>query len=307
MKIYYNLDNFPELNCPVLTLGTFDGVHIGHQKILSRINDMAKSVNGESVLMTFHPHPRAVIFPDQRDIRMISTLDEKIALLEQHGIQHLVVQSFTRDFSMLNHDSFIREYLVKKIGVKKMVIGYDHQFGHDRKGSFAELQSLAPQLGFTVEEIPEQDINDVAVSSTRIRKALFEGRVEAAAGLLGYNYTFSGRVVKGKQLGRKLGFPTANLECPDPLKLVPANGVYAVYVIVNNVQYKGVLSIGTRPTFDNGARSVEVNIFDFDRDIYGENVKLIFKNYLRSDQKFDGVDALIAQMHSDKARSLELL
>jgi riboflavin kinase/FMN adenylyltransferase len=254
MKIYYNLDNFPELNCPVLTLGTFDGVHIGHQKILSRINDMAKSVNGESVLMTFHPHPRAVIFPDQRDIRMISTLDEKIALLEQHGIQHLVVQSFTRDFSMLNHDSFIREYLVKKIGVKKMVIGYDHQFGHDRKGSFAELQSLAPQLGFTVEEIPEQDINDVAVSSTRIRKALFEGRVEAAAGLLGYNYTFSGRVVKGKQLGRKLGFPTANLECPDPLKLVPANGVYAVYVIVNNVQYKGVLSIGTRPTFDNGAR-----------------------------------------------------
>lgn len=307
MKIYYNLDNFPVLNCPVLTLGTFDGVHIGHQKILSRINDMAKSVNGESVLMTFHPHPRAVIFPDQRDIRMISTLDEKIALLEQHGIQHLVVQSFTRDFSMLNHDSFIREYLVKKIGVKKMVIGYDHQFGHDRKGSFAELQSLAPQLGFTVEEIPEQDINDVAVSSTRIRKALFEGRVEAAAGLLGYNYTFSGRVVKGKQLGRKLGFPTANLECPDPLKLVPANGVYAVYVIVNNVQYKGVLSIGTRPTFDNGARSVEVNIFDFDRDIYGENVKLIFKNYLRSDQKFDGVDALIAQMHSDKARSLELL
>ena len=307
MKIYYSLENFPVLNCPVLTLGTFDGVHIGHQKILSHINDMAKSVNGESVLMTFHPHPRAVIFPDQRDIRMISTLDEKIALLEQHGIQHLVVQSFTRDFSMLDHDSFIREYLVRKIGVKKMVIGYDHQFGHDRKGSFAELQSLAPQLGFTVEEIPEQDINDVAVSSTRIRKALFEGRVEDAAGLLGYNYTFSGRVVKGKQLGRKLGFPTANLECPDPLKLVPANGVYAVYVIVNDVQYKGVLSIGTRPTFDNGARSVEVNIFDFDRDIYGENVKLIFKNYLRSDQKFDGVEALVAQMHRDKARSLELL
>jgi riboflavin kinase / FMN adenylyltransferase len=307
MKIYYSLENFPVLNCPVLTLGTFDGVHIGHQKILSHINDMAKSVNGESVLMTFHPHPRAVIFPDQRDIRMISTLDEKIALLEQHGIEHLVVQSFTRDFSMLNHDTFIREYLVKKIGVKKMVIGYDHQFGHDRKGSFAELQSLAPQLGFTVEEIPEQDINDVAVSSTRIRKALFEGRVEDAAGLLGYNYTFSGRVVKGKQLGRKLGFPTANLECPDPLKLVPANGVYAVYVIVNNVKYKGVLSIGTRPTFDNGARSVEVNIFDFDRDIYGENVKLIFKNYIRSDQKFDSVDALIEQMHRDKARSLELL
>jgi riboflavin kinase/FMN adenylyltransferase len=307
MKIYYSLDNFPVLNCPVLTLGTFDGVHIGHQKILSHINDMAKSVNGESVLMTFHPHPRAVIFPDQRDIRMISTLDEKIALLEQHGIEHLVVQSFTRDFSMLNHDAFIKDYLVKKIGVKKMVIGYDHQFGHDRKGSFAELQSLAPQLGFTVEEIPEQDINDVAVSSTRIRKALFEGRVEDAAGLLGYNYTFSGRVVKGKQLGRKLGFPTANLECPDPLKLVPANGVYAVYVVVNDVQYKGVLSIGTRPTFDNGARSVEVNIFDFDRDIYGENVKLIFKNYLRADQKFDGVDALIAQMNRDKARSLELL
>ena len=307
MKIYNSLENFPVLKCPVLTLGTFDGVHLGHQKILSRLNDMAKAVNGESVLMTFHPHPRAVIFPDQRDIRLITSLEEKTTLLARFGIEHLVVQSCTRDFSMLNHNDFIREYLVKKIGVKKMVVGYDHQFGHDRKGSFAELQSLAPQLGFTVEEIPEQEINDVAISSTRIRKALFEGRVDAAASLLGYNYTFSGRVVKGKQLGRKLGFPTANLECPDPLKLVPANGVYAVYVIVNDRQYKGVLSIGTRPTFDDGDRSVEVNIFDFDRDIYGENVTLIFKSFLRSDLKFDGVDALVAQMYRDKAQSLELL
>ena len=307
MKIYYNLENFPVLKSPVLTLGTFDGVHVGHQKILSRLNDMAKSINGESVLMTFYPHPRAVIFPDQRDIRLISTLNEKIELLERFGVNHLVVQSFTRDFSMLNHDTFVKEYLVAKIGVKKMVVGYDHQFGHDRKGSFAELQSLAPHLGFTVEEIPEQDIEDVAVSSTRIRKALLEGGVEDAAGLLGYNYTFSGRVVKGKQLGRQLGFPTANLECADPLKLIPANGVYAVNVVVRNVQYKGMLSIGTRPTFDNGARSVEVNIFDFDGDIYGENVKLIFKNYLRADQKFDGVDALVQQIYLDKTRSLELL
>lgn len=307
MKIYYNLENFPVLKSPVLTLGTFDGVHVGHQKILSRLNDMAKSINGESVLMTFYPHPRAVIFPDQRDIRLISTLNEKIELLERFGVNHLVVQSFTRDFSMLNHDTFVKEYLVAKIGVKKMVVGYDHQFGHDRKGSFTELQSLAPQLGFAVEEIPEQDIEDVAVSSTRIRKALLEGRVEDAAGLLGYNYTFSGRVVKGKQLGRQLGFPTANLECADPLKLIPANGVYAVNVVVRNSQYNGMLSIGTRPTFDNGARSVEVNIFDFDGDIYGENVKLIFKNYLRADQKFDGVDALVQQICLDKARSLELL
>ena len=307
MKIYYNLENFPVLKSPVLTLGTFDGVHVGHQKILSRLNDMAKSINGESVLMTFYPHPRAVIFPDQRDIRLISTLNEKIELLERFGVNHLVVQSFTRDFSMLNHDTFVKEYLVAKIGVKKMVVGYDHQFGHDRKGSFAELQSLAPHLGFTVEEIPEQDIEDVAVSSTRIRRALIEGGVEDAAGLLGYNYTFSGRVVKGKQLGRQLGFPTANLECDYPLKLIPANGVHAVNVVVRNVQYKGMLSIGTRPTFDNGARSVEVNIFDFDGDIYGENVKLIFKNYLRADQKFDGVDALVQQIYLDKTRSLELL
>lgn len=307
MQIYKGLSAFPKLDAPVLTLGSFDGVHVGHQKILSRLVDAAKAINGQVVLLTFDPHPRKILFPSSNSVQLLSTLDEKIDLLSKYGVEHLVVQPFTRDFSMMEHDFFIRELLVKQIGVKKLVIGYDHQFGHNRSGSFKELELLAPSLGFEVEEIPEQDINESAVSSTRIRKALLEGNIVDANSLLGYDFSFTGTVVKGNQIGRTLGFPTANLLSHDPDKLVPANGVYAVIVEVHGSKFKGVLSIGNRPTFDNGDRSIEVNIFDFNQDIYGEQCTLRFKNFIRPELKFNGVDELIVAMNDDKFKALELL
>lgn len=307
MQVYKGLSNFPKLPSPVLTLGSFDGVHVGHQKILSRLVDAAKAIDGQIVLLTFDPHPRKILFPNSNSVQLLSTLDEKIEQLSKFGVEHLVVQPFTRDFSMMEHDFFIRELLVKQIGVKKLVIGYDHQFGHNRSGSFKELELLAPLMGFSVEEIPEQDINESAVSSTRIRKALLEGNILDANNLLGYDYSFTGTVVKGNQIGRTLGFPTANLLGHDPDKLVPANGVYAVLVEVHGSRFKGVLSIGNRPTFDNGDRSVEVNIFDFNKDIYGEQCTLRFKNFIRPELKFNGVEELISAMNNDKEQSLELL
>lgn len=307
MQIYRDLEEFPRLEKPIVTIGTFDGVHLGHQKILSRLKDIANQANGEVVVLTFHPHPRKVLFPNQNDLQLLSSLDEKVKLLSQHGVQHLVIHPFTKEFSQMEHTTFIEEILVKKLGVHSLVIGYDHQFGHDRKGSFKELAELAPSYGFKVEEIPEQDIDEVAISSTRIRKALFHGDIKDAAHLLGYDYQITGRVEKGKQLGRTLGFPTANLLPLDKDKLVPAMGVYAVLVEVKGETYKGVLSIGNRPTFDNGERSIEVNIFNFDGDIYNELVTLTFKDFLRGDIKFDSAADLIVQMNEDKAKSLELL
>lgn len=307
MQIYKGLSAFPKLDAPVLTLGSFDGVHVGHQKILSRLVDTAKAINGQVVLLTFDPHPRKILFPSSNSVQLLSTLEEKIDLLSKYGVEHLVVQPFTRDFSMMEHDFFVRELLVKQIGVKKLVIGYDHQFGHNRSGSFKELELLAPSLGFEVEEIPEQDINASAVSSTRIRRALTEGNIVDANNLLGYDYSFTGTVVKGNQIGRTLGFPTANLLSHDLDKLVPCNGVYAVLVEVHGETFKGVLSIGNRPTFDNGDRSIEVNIFDFNQDIYGEQCTLRFKNFIRPELKFNGVVELIVEMNNDKRKTLELL
>lgn len=307
MQIYRDLEEFPRLERPIVSIGTYDGVHLGHQKILSRLKDIASQANGDVVLLTFHPHPRKVLFPNQNDLQLLSTLDEKVKLLSRYGVQHLVIQPFTKEFSQMEHTTFIKEILVKKLGVHTLVIGYDHQFGHDRKGSFKELAELAPSYGFKIEEIPEQDIDEVAISSTRIRKALFQGDVKDAANLLGYDYQLSGKVVKGSQLGRTLGFPTANLLPIDKDKLVPAMGVYAVLVDLNGATYKGVLSIGNRPTFDNGERSIEVNIFDFNADIYNELITLTFKEFLRGDMKFDSAADLIVQMNEDKAKSLELL
>ena len=290
MQIYHRITEFPPLKRPIVTIGTFDGVHLGHQKIIERLKELAILADGEVLLLTFHPHPRKVLYPEQKDLQLLSTLDEKTLLLEKYGIQNLVIQEFTKEFAQIDHETFIREVLVEKIGVHTLVVGYDHQFGKDRKGSFKELKQLAPKYGFKVEEIPEQDINEIAISSTRIRKALLHGDVKDASHLLGYDYQVSGKVVKGKQLGRTLGFPTANLEPYDTDKLIPAMGVYAVVVEVFGNSYKGVLSIGNRPTFDNGERSIEVNIFDFDSDIYGENITIVFKEYLRGDLKFNSVD-----------------
>ncbi len=307
MQIYTRLEDIPQIKNPVFTLGTFDGVHVGHQKVIATLKEAASKNKGEPVLMTFYPHPRKVLHPEKNDLQLLSSLDEKISLLKKFGIRHLVIQPFTIEFSKMEHEDFVKEILVEKIGVKAVVIGYDHQFGHDRKGSFKELKQMAGTFGFSVEEIPEEDVDAIAVSSTRIRKALLCGDIETANHLLGYDYSLTGNVVEGNKLGRTLGFPTANIRPGDPDKLVPANGIYAVNAHVNNKEYKAVLSIGHRPTFDNGSRSIEVNLFEFDEDIYGKELTIIFKKFLRSELKFDSKEALIEQMTKDKAQSLELL
>lgn len=307
MQIYRHIDEFIKPQYPIVTVGTFDGLHIGHKMLLKRLAALAGEKKGEVVLLTFHPHPRKVLFQDANGLEMLSSLEEKMKLMEQYGVDHLVIQPFTTDFSKMEYDEFVHNILVDKLGVKTLVIGYDHQFGHQRKGSMKALEKMAPALGFKLEEIPEQDIDAIAVSSTRIRKALKNGEVEVAAQLLGYHYCISGRVVEGKKIGRTLGFPTANIQCDDPDKLIPANGIYAVKVEVEQRLYTGALSIGNRPTFDNGARTIEVHILGFDDDIYGKKIRIYFHHYLRPELKFHSAEDLVAQMQKDVEQCQVLL
>lgn len=307
MQVHHGPESFQHLPFAVVTSGTFDGVHLGHQKILSRLIESARQLNGQSVVITFWPHPRMVVSADSSDLKLLSTLDEKIELLAQSGIDHLLVIPFNRNFSLLTSDEFIRQILLDTIGTKRLVIGYDHRFGRNREGGFDYLHAHAHEYGFEVEEIPRQDVEHLAVSSTRIRQSLLSGDVRTASAFLGRNYTLSGTVVKGRQLGRQLGYPTANLELPESYKLVPADGVYAVRVKWRKDWYGGMLSIGTNPTVEGTIRTIEVNIFDFDTEIYGEKLTLEFVAWLRGQVKFDGLEPLIAQIGQDKIDSLRLL
>ncbi|MEO8148720.1 MAG: bifunctional riboflavin kinase/FAD synthetase [Bacteroidia bacterium] len=310
LKIYNSIDEFIPVNDAVVTIGTFDGVHIGHQKIISRLKEIASTINGEVVVLTFFPHPRMVLFPDDHGLQLLNTMEEKKILLEKYGVDHLIIHPFSKQFSRLSSTEFVRDILVNKIGVKKLVIGYDHHFGRNREGSFNELTDLAPIYNFEVEQIPEQDVHDVAVSSTKIRNALLDGEVHIATEFLGYEYSLTGNVAEGNKIGRELGFPTANIKVEENYKLIPANGVYAVRVEIGNSEKQqttnnkqqilsGALNIGTRPTFDNGERSIEVFIFDFDKDIYGETITITFAERLREELKFPDKESLIAQMHKD--------
>jgi riboflavin kinase/FMN adenylyltransferase len=307
MQVYQSLSEFLPVANAVVTVGTFDGVHFGHRKILAMLREKALANQGEVVLLTFHPHPRKVLFPDQPAPRLLNSIREKTQLLSALGVDHLIIQPFTTAFSKLEYDAFVRDILVAQLRVESLVIGYDHQFGRDRKGNISSLQLLARQHGFKVIEIPEQDIDHAAVSSTRIRRALISGRVAEAAELLGYRYELSGTVIHGQELGRKIGYPTANLLPLDADKLVPAIGVYAVTVEFDEKEYGGMLNIGTRPTFDDGEISIEVNIFDFDGDLYGRNINLHFVERIRDEQKFDSVQDLIHRIAQDKVDSLRIL
>jgi len=300
MKIYHSLDSFHKLEYAVVTSGTFDGVHIGHKRILSRLNELSMQSGGESVVLTFWPHPRMVVSEDSQELQLLSTIDEKIELFSQLGIQHLGIIPFTRAFSELSSEEFIQQVLVNKIGTKKLVIGYDHRFGRNREGSFEFLKKNCSSYGFEVEEIPRQDIEDLAISSTRIRKALLTGHIQEANDLLGRPYTISGTIVKGKQLGRTIGFPTANLHPHESYKLIPQNGVYVIRATYNNEVFNGMLNIGVRPTVDGTLRTIEANLFDFDKEIYGEDLRLELLHYLRPEQKFDGLPALIHQINLDR-------
>jgi riboflavin kinase/FMN adenylyltransferase len=305
MKIYHNLDEFQKLRFGVVTSGTFDGVHVGHKKILSRLKEISQQCDGETVVLTFWPHPRMVVSEDSQSLQLLSTIDEKIELFAEMGIDHLLIIPFTRSFSELSSQEFIQQVLVDKIGTRKLVIGYDHRFGKNREGSFEFLQKNCSSFGFEVEEISRQDIEDLAISSSRIRSALQTGQIHEANELLGRPYTVSGTVVKGKQLGRTIGFPTANIHPDESYKLIPQNGVYVVRASYKDWVFNGMLNIGVRPTVDGTSKTIEVNILDFDREIYGEEVKLELLHYLRPEQKFNGLPELIAQINVDKQATID--
>ncbi len=307
MKIYHSIDDFPKLNNAIVTSGTYDGVHIGHQKILERLKEIAEKYKGETVVITFWPHPRLVLYPEENTLQVLNTFEEKAELLKAQGIQHLLRIPFTKEFSQISSQEFIDNILVKCIGTKKLVIGYDHRFGKNREGSFEQLKLNGPQYGFDVEEISRQDVDNVGVSSTKIRKALIDGDIETANHFLGRPYSISGRVIKGEKLGRVLGFPTANVDVDSHFKLIPAEGIYTVTATHASKIYGGMLYIGHRPTVGGTQRSIEVNIFDFDQDIYGENITIKMMAPIRKDAHFDDLEALKKQLVADKSSALNAL
>jgi len=305
LKVYHNLNEFKPLKQAISTVGTFDGVHIGHQKILKRISELARKEGGETVLLTFHPHPRLVLFPDDNDLKLITTLEERIERLSKTGLDHLIIHPFTTEFSRTTAIEYVRDILVEQIGVKKLVIGYDHHFGRNREGSLENLKELAPTFGFNVEEIPAQEIKDVNVSSTKIRNALNEGNVKKANSFLGYHFQLSGTVVKGSEIGSSLGFPTANIKVDNPNKIVPAPGVYATQALINGQECESMTNLGFRPTVhENSQLTVEAHLFNFDKDIYGENITLRFVDRIREEVKFDNRESLKTQIAKD-ARTVQ--
>ena len=369
LKIYHQLSEFKKLDRAVVTMGTFDGLHCGHQKIIKRLCELAHETGGESVILTFFPHPRQIIDPENQDLKMINTMREKAEMLDRLGVDHLIITPFTRDFSNLSPQDYIKNILVDTIGTRQLIVGYDHRFGKNREGGLRELEAGAAHYGYTIEEIPEQDVNDVAVSSTKVREALLKGDVGLAASYLGYPFSLQGPVVKGDKIGRTIGFPTANIFIEETYKLIPGDGIYAVTVEMAaaaaggttgttattagatattagatapaagttpgaaaatattagakaaaaaggtapaattptpraSATYKGMAYIGQRPTINGMTRNIEVNIFDFDQEIYGQTIKMNFLRFLRPDVKFSGLEELTRQLKQDKADTL---
>ncbi|OYD44864.1 riboflavin biosynthesis protein RibF [Sphingobacterium cellulitidis] len=316
MKIYRNLDEFKPLDYAIVTIGTFDGVHVGHQKILNKLRELGKDNTGETVLLTFYPHPRLIINPDDDSLRLINDIEEKVERLNLAGIDHLIITPFTRDFSNQNPEEYISDVLVNKIGCKKIVIGYDHHFGKDRKGTIKDLIHFSEIFDYSVDQIPEQDIEDVAVSSTRVRESLIKGDIITANKYLGYPFELTGTVVKGDQIGREIGFPTANLHIHESHKLIPAYGIYAVEVeifpktteIVTGDYFepvpervvKGMCYIGTRPTIDGMNRKIEVNLLDFNDDLYSKTIRVKFLEFIRHDQWFESLELMQEQIKKDE-------
>lgn len=308
MQIHYDLNNFKAVN-PVVTIGTFDGVHLGHREVISELKRISALSGGDSVVFTFEPHPRIIIAPHEDSLRLLSTKDEKINLMEKIGIDHLVIYPFTKEFSKLSYNEFITNILVEKMKISSLVVGYDHRFGQGRKGNFNSLELLSNSLNFKVEQLSQLLVDDMVVSSTKIRLALEAGDITKANHFLGYRYTLSGKVIEGEQLGRKLGFPTANIETFDRYKLVPGDGVYAVLVETGGKTYKGMLNVGIRPTvnFNADHKSIEVHIFDFDTDIYNSDITLFFVEKIRDEQKFADIVELHDQLIKDQIFALNVI
>lgn len=307
MKIYEGVEHFGQVKNPVVTSGTFDGVHLGHQKILRRIRELADEINGETVLISFWPHPRMVLYPNEHNLRLLTTFEEKTKLLRNLGIDHLLTIPFTREFSELSSAEFIKNILIDKIQIRKLVIGYDHRFGKNREGSFEFLKSNIGLYNFDLEEISREDVDNVGISSTKIRKALEEGKVKVANEFLGRDYELNGIIIKGQQLGRSIGFPTANVHIPHDYKLIPCDGAYAVKVEVENQTYGGMLNIGNRPTVNGSSQTIEVHLFDFDGDLYDKRICVKLKDYLRPEIKFSGLESLQSQLAKDKQEAKRIL
>jgi riboflavin kinase/FMN adenylyltransferase len=318
MKLYNSIDEFAAAGIAktIVTTGTFDGVHLGHKVVLKRIKELAEKKGLQSVLLTFNPHPRTVLFPDKGAMQFLSTFTEKEALLKEAGIEHLIVHPFTRELSQVSAYDYVQNILVGKLHAKTLVIGHDHRFGRNREGSIKELKEWGPQLGFEVEEMNPFKSGEVAISSSKIRRAIAEGDMLTANTYLGYTYGLHAKVVHGLNIGGKeLGYPTANLEVEDQNKIIPGDGIYAVYVTdlttddrpLTTPLYKGMMSIGLNPTVEGKGRSMEVHIFDFDNDIYDKHLTVLFHKKIRNEEKFSSMDALKRQMDNDKEVTLKLL
>ncbi len=309
MQVHHDIEQLPAFRNAVITIGTFDGVHMGHRKILDKMKAEAAANGGETVIITFHPHPRKIVSSEFMGIRLITTIGERISLLEKVGIDHLVVVPFTDVFANQSAEEYIRDFLVAKFHPHTIIIGYDHRFGRDRAGNFQLLETHAATYGYHLVEIPKHVLENISISSTSIRKAIIQNDTETVNKVLGYDFFFCGLVVHGNKLGRKLGYPTANLKVRDEDKIIPGNGIYAVYALPEGYSepLKGMMSIGFRPTVDGKQRVIEVNIFDFDKEIYDQNLKVMVRKYLRPELKFDGLDALVKQIDQDKIDSLGVL
>ena len=307
MILHNSTDNLPAFKNAVITIGTFDGVHGGHQQIINTLIETAAAVGGESVIITFNPHPRKVVSSVVTGIRLITTLQERIDCIAKTGINHLVVVPFTAYFANQTAEEYISDFLVEKFHPHTIIIGYDHRFGKDRSGNYKLLEEKAPVYNYHLKEIPEHLLDAVKVSSTNIRNAIIHGNIEEANKLLGYNFFFEGEVVHGDKIGRTLGYPTANLKITDEEKIVLGDGIYAVYADVDGKNYKGMMSIGFRPTVNGKKRVTEVNLFNFSKEIYGHVIRVHVVKHLRSEVKFNGLEALKEQLHQDKVDSLKWL
>lgn len=307
MKVHYSTDQLPAFRNAVVTIGTFDGVHCGHQQIINTLKAEAAKVEGESVIITFHPHPRKVVSSAVTGIRLINTLTERIELIKKTGIDHLVVVPFTDYFANQSAEEYISDFLVDKFHPHTIIIGFDHRFGHSRTGNYKLMEEKATVYNYILKEIPEHVSDAVKVSSSNIRQAILHGQVEEANRWLGYPFFFEGEVVHGDKIGRTIGYPTANLKSTDEEKIVLGDGIYAVYTELDGIRYKGMMSIGFRPTVNGKRRVVEVNIFDFEKEIYGQRIRVIVIKHLRNEVRFDGLEELKMALHQDKENSLACL
>lgn len=306
LKIFNSIKSFNAIKPTIVTIGTFDGVHLGHQKIVAQITKNADALNCESLVLTFFPHPRMVL-QESTEMKQLNTLNEKIALLDNLGIDNLVVHPFDKEFSRLTAEEFVKKVLVDVFKIKKIIIGHDHRFGRNRTATINDLIQFGETYGFNVEQISAEEINEVSISSTKIRNALLEGNIELATNYLGYDYSLTGIIFKGKQLGRTIGYPTANITIEEDYKLIPNNGVYIAKSVLNGKTVFGMMNIGTRPTVDGTKQTIEINFFDFKQDLYEQKITISLLHRMRSEQKFESIDALKNQLGKDKKTALAFI